>query len=93
METRLFVDVDDTLILYSDEGKHPYGILNSHQEWQPNSRLIAEIVKWHEVNPKGLVIVWSGGGNQYAASIGEQFFKDVLPAYFTKNRDYFTLET
>ena len=62
----IFVDVDDTLVLYDDShgpGPHPYGVKYG-VPWEPNKPLIQGI---KEVSRLGFpVIVWSGGGRQYA---------------------------
>lgn len=68
----LFVDCDDTLILYLDpdgnvdeSGPHPYGA--GADKYIHNERLIAGIRRWRERND-GPVVIWSGGGGDYAAA-------------------------
>jgi len=64
---RLFVDVDDTAVFYLDgeDGPHPYGY--SHGvPWEPNEKLIQGMRDFVEDNPDELVVLWSGGGWEYA---------------------------
>jgi hypothetical protein len=58
----LFVDVDDTLILYDGVGIHPYG-LYSPEGWR-SEPLIERLRAPHRR-------VWSGGGAEYAQIIGD----------------------
>lgn len=59
--SRLYVDIDDTLVTWlSDEGgPHPYG--HNAKAWQVNEK-----VKIYAENWKGDLIIWSGGGKNYA---------------------------
>lgn len=62
MDRTAFIDVDDTLILYThgDTEKRPYGIIHN-QPYNPNLPLIERMKAF-----KGNIIIWSGGGRQYA---------------------------
>ena len=62
---RLFVDVDDTLVIYDTPGPNPYGVYKG-SKWEPNIRLIEGIKDFQERNPESLVVIWSGGGSNYA---------------------------
>jgi len=74
---RLFVDVDDTLILWArDEGLVT--------DWEPNHALFRFIEEWgetHEVAPEHSwkVAIWSTGGADYAVQrMGKaRFFESV----------------
>lgn len=65
MSKRLFVDVDDTLVLYDLNAPNPYGIYQG-VPYKLNDKLIEGIKKYHIDNPDELIIVWSGGGREYA---------------------------
>jgi hypothetical protein len=63
---RLFIDVDDTLIIYENDNKqNPYGVYNG-EKWSLNQPLFDAIVKFRETFPDALIVVWSGGGQEYA---------------------------
>ncbi len=63
----LWVDVDDTLVIYDDTESvtHPYGTYNG-TPWTANEPLLAGIRKFLEDQPNSLVVIWSGGGILYA---------------------------
>ncbi len=88
---RLFIDCDDTLVLWLDErgmplkGENPMGV-NSHDgNWKPNTRLILEIEKWVEINPHLEVIVWSGGGDFYAGGWGQRLLHHIEHVAYAKD--------
>ncbi len=56
---KLFVDSDDTLVLWNDSEAIQNG-------YELNGALFEYIFNWREVNPDGVVILWSGGGDVYA---------------------------
>ncbi len=81
MRKRLFVDCDDTLIIYDniacswpDEPcevhGHPFGVLRG-EPYKINEPLAASIKAYVEDNPCALVIIWSGGGAKYARTIAD----------------------
>ncbi len=74
MRKRLFVDCDDTLILYdgefSEDGPHPFLALG-REGYKINEPLAASIKAYVEDNPCALVVIWSGGGAQYARAIAD----------------------
>lgn len=74
--THLYVDTDDTLVLYGERGTHPYGVLNK-LEWRLNTELVAAINVWAEAN-NAMVRLWSGGGANYARHVYE-LVKDRVP--------------
>ena len=91
IEPRLFVDVDDTLILYDSEGEvHPYGIWR-HDPYRVNTKLIGFInlfrVKW----PEAMVVIWSGGGANYARMAADAVLSGVKVTTLLKDRDTFGL--
>jgi len=52
---QIFVDCDDTLVLYdSHTGVHPYGVLNG-EPWHPNQPLVDALLETEHS-----VFVWSG---------------------------------
>lgn len=90
---RLFVDCDDTLILYSDkrQSMHPYGVFYG-QEYVPNTRLIAQMNEFVSKYPDALVVIWSGGGYRYAEEVAKLLYLEHLDAsYLTKDVDTFSL--
>jgi hypothetical protein len=61
---RIFVDCDDTLVLYhADADTHPYGVLKGVR-WRPNQSLVSALMATEHP-----VFVWSGGGKRYARFI------------------------
>lgn len=58
--SRLFVDIDHTLVTWLGGSEpHPYG--HGAETWEWNEKVVRAILE-HE----GLVIIWSGGGVDYA---------------------------
>ena len=82
---KLFVDVDDTLVLYEgrEPGPNPLGLEIGH-DFRVNEKLIAAIKIWVRRNPGGQVVVWSGGGEDYARAAAERFIPGVAMWHFTK---------
>ncbi len=64
---KLFVDCDDTLVLYQDGlvSPHPFGFYMD-TPFEVNQRLIKGILKFREDDPWAVIIIWSGGGKEYA---------------------------
>ena len=64
---QIFVDCDDTLVLYdADADVHPYGILKG-APWRPNQPLVTALLAMEHP-----VFVWSGGGKLYARFIAHK---------------------
>ena len=62
----IFVDCDDTLLLYRSTRLHnPYGYWHGIA-YLPNTRLIQGIVQFRLDNPESKIVIWSGGGGEYA---------------------------
>lgn len=76
---RLFVDVDDTLILWTLAGKIGYTSA-------PNPPVIAFVERWGEQHPEGEIVVWSSGGQDYAADWGHKLLKVTFRAEAKWNR-------
>ena len=76
----LFVDCDDTLIIYDVEGPNPYGFYNN-TPYIFNEPLLAGVKQFHIDNPHSLIVIWSGGGFDYAKMwcIRLGLYNDVLP--------------
>lgn len=76
--TALFVDCDDTLVIWLDEydqpkdGQNPYG--GGSQRWRANVPLIEAITRWMDEDKHLEVIVWSGGGHDYARVWRDRLF-------------------
>ncbi len=85
---QLFVDCDDTLIIYdnpdSSEGQHAYGYLQGYP-WHPNEKLVSYI-KWFAAEyPRTLIVIWSGGGGDYARTIANRILGDLEVATMIKD--------
>ena len=84
----LFVDCDDTLLLYLRDSKiNPYGFWK-HIPFKPNEDLIEDMRKFRQSNPKSTITVWSGGGLTYArdcvielgiAGIVDRYLLKIIP--------------
>ncbi len=94
MRRRLFVDCDDTLILYDtteDDGGHsPYGFLRG-QPYRVNDELVGSIRAWADDNPCSLVVVWSGGGDKYARVIADLVLPGLHVSAMIKDMSTFDL--
>ena len=64
----LFVDCDDTLVLYLEVGPNPYGIYWG-TPYEVNHRLVEGMLRFGERYPEALIVVWSGGGLEYAEMV------------------------
>lgn len=76
---RLFVDCDDTLVLWNyDEvevaGQKFFTIPNEGEKYRVNHDLIASVNQFMDARPDWTLIVWSGGGAAYAAGWARKFF-------------------
>ena len=75
----LFIDVDDTLVLWltrdSAEGPHPYGA--GAQGWARNQALLDAVERWRVSRPLEAVVVWSGGGREYAERWRDQLMPEA----------------
>lgn len=63
---RLFVDVDETLILWP-LGEMGKVVIIKDEPPKPNHDVLEFVRRWVKYNPTGDVIVWSLGGLEYAA--------------------------
>jgi len=89
---RLFVDCDDTLILYNSEGEvHPYGFVRD-TPYHVNESLVAFIKAFYAKYPEALITIWSGGGDQYATQVAKEVGLDEIDALcIIKDRTTFPL--
>ena len=62
---RIFCDVDDTLVLYQKVGPNQYGVYMG-TPFVVNERLVAGLLDLRVRDPWTLIVVWSGGGKEYA---------------------------
>ena len=70
---RLYVDCDDTLILWPlYEGTQ----VVSGADWKLNQPLIEAVTKFMQFNPSYDLVIWSGGGVDYARRWAEKCFPD-----------------
>lgn len=83
---RLWVDVDDTLIIWPHEAEQA-------DTWKWNLDLIEAIRKYVRIYPETEVVIWSGGGVQYASDWAYKFEEiwniptHTLPKYVTQPSD------
>lgn len=68
----VFVDVDDTLVIFETDGIHPYGVIRG-EPYEPNYILIEKLKNVNDDR----IIVWSGGGTEYARTVARAV---LLPA-------------
>lgn len=63
----LYIDIDDTLVtwLSEEDGPHPYGA--GAKEWRVNQGVLGLAERW-----EGPIVVWSGGGKDYAEMWGNR---------------------
>jgi len=89
---RLFVDCDDTLILYDSEGEvHPYGFVRD-EPYRINDTLVAFVKAFYAKYPNALITIWSGGGDQYAAQVAKEVGLGEIDALcIIKDRTTFSL--
>ena len=93
MSKRIFVDCDDTLILYESGGDgvfHPGGVPRGEPHTY-NRPLVDSVRAFANDHPCALVVVWSGGGAQYARVIADIALPGVNVAALIKDRTTFDL--
>lgn len=81
----IFLDVDDTLVLYEDGRRtgtaprqvHPHGIFRG-ERFTVNHWLVERVL----AHPEETLVVWSGGGRDYARLIVEQYIPTLAHARF-----------
>ena len=67
----IYLDVDDTLVLYSDtEPVHLYGVLMG-QGFVLNHALIERVLLYRK--PDETLVLWSGGGADYARAVVQTY--------------------
>ena len=93
---RLFVDCDDTLLLfgYPDDDPDsvtPYGFWRD-VPYTINEPLVAFIRAFYAKYPNALITIWSGGGDQYAAQVAKEVGLGEIDALcIIKDRTTFSL--
>jgi len=88
MKQRVFVDVDDTLVLYvnpDDCSAHPFGAING-EPFVPNEELIKKLKDF-----QGDIFIWSGGGIAYARKVAEMVLRDSIEWIALGKHDSFSL--
>jgi len=84
---RLFVDVDDTLILWDDSARQ----MNQDQslwmgdKYKVNIELIGVINNFASKNPLVPIYVWSGGGRNYARHWADLYLDNVYDIALAKD--------
>jgi hypothetical protein len=88
----LWVDCDDTLVIYHDTANktHPYGDYYG-TPWHANEPLIAGIRAFRMIYPDAMIVIWSGGGAEYARTWRDRLVPDVDAHGFGKNPAMATL--
>ncbi len=83
---KLFVDVDDTLVLYDMEAPNPYGVYEG-TPYTVNERLIEGLRKFRKEHPQDSIFIWSGGGAQYAEMWAAKLnLEGVVDWWLTKDK-------
>lgn len=75
----LYVDCDDTLVLWDTPTVSGHGT-----RWQPNTPLVAAIRRWRDANPDEPLVIWSGGGADYADLWHRRILPDVMAGAIDK---------
>lgn len=83
---RLFVDCDETLVLWDDEHQNQDRTLWVRDKYKLNMPLIGDVNCFLDHHPEYHLVVWSGGGMDYAAgwarkAFGEQEYHKGLGEY------------
>ncbi len=87
----LWVDVDDTLVLYqNDNVVNPFGYYLD-TPYLFNEKLIKGIKKFARDHPAAMVVVWSGGGAEYARMWSHKLNIAHLVHCLTKDKETLTL--
>lgn len=71
--SRLFVDCDDTLVLWDNAAEGSFELYNG-SKWELNHPLIGDIACFLGSHPEYELVVWSGGGIDYAQRWAEKAF-------------------
>jgi len=79
---KVFVDVDDTLVIYAGNHVHPHGVLRG-DPYKPNYALIEKLKKLDG----GDLIIWSGEECRYAEEVGLLVLGDIPFKAATKGDD------
>lgn len=73
---KLFVDCDDTLVLWRTELNEATGLYKT-DGYDLNRKLILNVKAFLRSHPEYDLVVWSGGGISYAAHWAEECFPDM----------------
>lgn len=49
---------------------------NGAEAWRPNDAVLHYIEEWHEY-PRGPIVIWSGGGKDYAETWAKRLLPDI----------------
>lgn len=75
--SRLFVDCDDTLVIWQPENRKRADGLYMGDEWGSNDPLIDAIKAYLANNTDTQLIIWSGGGLNYADLWGRRILNQA----------------
>lgn len=82
---RLFVDCDDTLILWDQAADETSGLYYGDR-YRPNTSLIEAIEQFARMSPDTDIYVWSGGGVDYAGRWAGLFLQNIsIKGWLSKN--------
>lgn len=73
----LFVDVDDTLILWSADAEHGW-------KCRPNLAVVRFVLSWRKANPEGTLVIWSLEGASYARKHGRALLPELQGVHFAE---------
>lgn len=91
MIRRLFVDCDGTLVLWDDEHVlGTYGVYDG-ERFMYNTELIERVHQFVHHHPNVMLVVWSGGGKDYARMWGERCFPHLFFVSMIKDKTTFEL--
>lgn len=84
---KLFVDCDDTLVFYQDgsTSPHPYGTYMG-TPFVVNAQLVEGIREFRRDDPWAVIVIWSGGGKEYAEMWARRLELDHLAIGMCKDK-------
>jgi len=86
----LFVDIDDTLVLYDLDTPNPCEIYDG-TKYEINTKLVRNIMSFYSDNPETLIVIWSGGGREYVKGWVNKLGLEDMAVALSKDRDTLSL--
>lgn len=88
---RLFVDVDDTLVLWQNQNVEDAQGIYYDTPWKVNQAILDGIFEFDRDHPGALIVVWSGGGMEYAQEWIDLFGLHDIAIAIVKDQSTFHL--